>query len=43
MGLIPFFYNDHNFLMDNVILVIKVSLDRAANNLQNEGSVIDIN
>ena len=43
MGLIPFFYNDHNFLMDHVKLVSKVSLDRAANNLQNEVSVIDIN
>ena len=29
--------------MDHVKLVINVSLDRAANNLQNEGSVIDIN
>ena len=29
--------------MDHVILVIKVSLDRAANNLQNERSFVDIN
>ena len=29
--------------MDHVKLVIKVSLDRAANNLQNERSFVDIN
>ena len=29
--------------MDHVKLVIKVSIDISANNLQNEGSFIDIN